>query len=194
MTANAHLFPVFLKLSGRLVLVVGAGPLAASKIGPLVNAGATVRVVAPEVSPTIESMKVEVARRAFRASDLDGVWLVIAAATPDVNQHVASEARSRQVFVNAVDDPANASAYLGGVVRRAGVTFAISTDGRAPALAGLLREGLDAALPEEELEAWVAEAERLRKDWKANDVPMHDRRPQLFKALVGRYSSDSDES
>ena len=80
MPANAHLFPVFLKLSGRLVLVVGAGPVAASKIGPLVNAGATVRVVATEVSPTIESMKVEVARRAFRASDLDGVWLVIAAA------------------------------------------------------------------------------------------------------------------
>ena len=76
---------------------------------------------------------------------------------------MTSEAKQRQVFVNAVDDPANASAYLGGVVRRAGVTFAISTDGRAPALAGLLREGLDAALPEEELEAWVAEAERLRE-------------------------------
>lgn len=194
MTTSAHLFPVFLKLSGRLVLVVGAGPVAASKVGPLVNAGAIVRVVAPEVSPSIESMKIEVARRAFRASDLDGVWLVIAAATPDVNQHVAREARQRQVFVNAVDDPANASAYMGGVVRRAGVTFAISTDGRAPALAGLLREGLDAVIPEEELEAWVAEAERLRKDWKANDVPMHDRRPQLFEALVARYSSLADES
>jgi uroporphyrin-III C-methyltransferase/precorrin-2 dehydrogenase/sirohydrochlorin ferrochelatase len=194
MTANEHRFPVFLKRAGRLVLVVGAGPVAASKIGPLVSAGAKVRVVAPEVSPTIETMQVEVARRAFRASDLDGVWLVVAAATPDVNQHVAAEARGRQVFVNAVDDPANASAYLGGVVRRAGVTFAISTDGRAPALAGLLREGLDAALPEEELEAWVAEAERLRKNWKTNDVPMHDRRPQLFEALVERYSRHSGES
>jgi uroporphyrin-III C-methyltransferase/precorrin-2 dehydrogenase/sirohydrochlorin ferrochelatase len=193
MTDHVHLFPVFLKLSGRRVLVVGAGQVAASKIGPLLQAGANVRVVAPAVSSAIESMKVEVARRAFRASDLDEAWLVIAAATPDVNQHVASEARTRHVFVNAVDDPANASAYLGGVVRRAGVTFAISTDGRAPALAGLLREGLDAALPEDELDAWVVEAERLRRNWKANDVPMHDRRPQLLKALVERYESRPDE-
>ena len=60
---------------------------------------------------------------------------------------MAAAADARQVFVNAVDDPANASAYLGGVVRRGGVTLAISTDGHAPALAGLLREGLDALLP-----------------------------------------------
>jgi siroheme synthase-like protein len=194
MTANTQLFPVFLKLSGRRVLVVGAGPVAASKIGPLLKAGADVRVVAPDVSPTITSMPVKVLRRTFRAADLEGTWLVVAAATPDVNQHVASEAKTRQVFVNAVDDPANASAYLGGVVRRAGVTFAISTEGRAPALTALLRKGLDAALPEEELEAWVAEADRLRQTWKANDVPMHDRQPQLFKALKNRYGSCPDES
>ena len=53
------------------------------------------------------------------------------------------------MFVNAVDDPPNASAYLGGVVRRAGVTFAVSTNGDAPALAGLLREALEAVLPAE---------------------------------------------
>jgi uroporphyrin-III C-methyltransferase/precorrin-2 dehydrogenase/sirohydrochlorin ferrochelatase len=73
------------------------------------------------------------------------------------------------------------------VVRRAGVTFAISTDGRAPALAGILREGLDAVLPEDELAAWVAEAERLRRDWKSRGVPMERRRPELLAALLKRY-------
>jgi precorrin-2 dehydrogenase/sirohydrochlorin ferrochelatase len=194
MTTSTQLFPVFLKLSDRRVLVVGAGPVAASKIEPLLKAGADIRVVAPDVIPTITSMPVKILRRTFRAADLEGTWLVVAAATPDVNQHVASEAKTRQVFVNAVDDPANASAYLGGVIRRAGVTFAISTEGRAPALTALLRKGLDAALPEEELEAWVTEADRLRQIWKANDVPMHDRQPQLFKALKNRYGSCPDES
>ena len=68
----------------------------------------------------------------------------MAAATPEVNRDVARLAEARHVFVNAVDDPPNATAYLGGVVRRDGVTLAISTAGHAPALAGLLREALDA--------------------------------------------------
>ena len=177
------LFPIFLKLSGRRVLVVGGGAVAASKIGPLRAAGAHVNVVAPEVTDSLRKTGVSVARREYGASDLHGVWLVVAAATPDVNRRVAEDAAEHHVFVNAVDDPNSASAYLGGVVRRAGVTFAISTNGRAPALAGLLREGLDAVLPEDELSAWMTEAERLRADWKADGVPMARRRPALLKAL-----------
>ena len=74
-------------------------------------------------------------------------------------------AERAQLFVNAVDDPAHATAYLGGVVRRDGVTVAISTDGRAPALAGLLREALDAWLPGD-LDAWMAAADEARREWK----------------------------
>ena len=70
-----------------------------------------------------------------------------AAAPSDVNGQVLTAAEARRVFVNAVDDPPNATAYAGGVVRRSGVTVAISTDGRAPALAGLLREALDSGGP-----------------------------------------------
>ena len=170
MTDADALFPLFLKLDGRRVLVVGGGPVAASKIGPLRAAGARIKVVAPDVTDSIEAMDVSIARRPYAASDLRDVWLVVAAATPDVNRQVADDADRRQLFVNAVDDPDNATAYLGGVVRRAGVTFAISTDGRAPALAGILREGLDAVLPEEELRAWVEEASRLRREWKKQAV------------------------
>ena len=180
------LFPIFLKLAGRRVVVVGGGAVAASKLDVLVRAGADVTVVAPEVHSAIHASGVRVVERAFLPSDLDEVWIVVAAATPAVNAEVAREAEARQLFVNAVDDPAHASAYLGGVVRRAGVTIAISTNGEAPALAGVLREGLDAVLPED-LERWTASARAMRLRWKAEGVPMAERRPQLIAALKELY-------
>ena len=182
------LYPAFLKSAGRRVLVVGGGPVAASKLAALVAAGARVRVVAPEVTPEIDTYGVEIERRGFDAPDLDGVWFVVAAATPEVNRQVADAAESRHVFVNAVDDLASASAYLGGVVRKAGVTLAISTDGSAPALAGLLREGLEAVLPDD-LEQWHDVARQARQDWKSAGVPMEARRPLLLDAINRLYAA-----
>jgi uroporphyrin-III C-methyltransferase / precorrin-2 dehydrogenase / sirohydrochlorin ferrochelatase len=184
---SAALFPVFLKLAGRRVLVVGGGPVATSKIDALVAAGAEITVVAPVMTSGIETSAVTRQRREFRPGDVEGAWLVVAAATPDVNREVARAAEARGVFVNAVDDPPNATAYLGGVVRRAGVTVAISTSGDAPALAGLLREALDAVLPPD-LERWVAEARAIRPRWIARRVPMGDRRPELLRALNALYA------
>jgi siroheme synthase-like protein len=180
------LFPVFLKLSARRVVVVGAGPVAASKLHALLQAGADVIVVAPEVHPAMRAAGVRIEAREFRPADLDEAWFVVAAATPQVNAAVAREAARRRLFVNAVDDPDHASAYLGGVVRRAGVTIAISTSGEAPALAGVLREGLDAVLPDD-LERWTASARAMRARWKADGVPMSERRPQLIQALKELY-------
>lgn len=188
-----HLYPAFLKLRGRRVVVVGAGPVAASKLSGLLAAGAEVTVVAPEWAAEAAAADVTRIERGFRAADLDGAWLAVAAATPTVNRAVARAAEARRVFVNAVDDPPNASLYLGGVVRRAGTTFAVSTDGRAPALAGLLREGLDALLPPAELERWLAEAARLRRRWRAERTPMEARRPALLDALVKLYAREGDD-
>ena len=184
-----QLFPAFLKLAGRRVVVVGGGPVAAAKLRALLDAGAEVTVIAPEMTAGIDAAPVARIRRAFEPADLDGAWLVVAAATPAVNRAVAAAAEARQLYVNAVDDPDNASLYLGGVVRRAGVTFTVSTDGRAPALAGLLREGLDALLPDAELERWMDEAARLRPGWRADAVPLPARRPALLEALVRLYES-----
>jgi siroheme synthase-like protein len=180
------LLPTFLKLNGRRVLVVGAGPVAASKLDALCRAGADVTVVAPAVHASIARPGVRIEQRPFAPADLDGVWFVVAAATPDVNAAVAREAERRSLFVNAVDDPGNASAYLGGVVRRADVTIAISTSGAAPALAGVMREAIDALLPED-LHRWSACARQLRTEWKRTGVPMTERRPQLIDALKGLY-------
>jgi uroporphyrin-III C-methyltransferase/precorrin-2 dehydrogenase/sirohydrochlorin ferrochelatase len=111
---------------------------------------------------------------------------VVAAAPPDVNRRVQAAAEVRQVFVNAVDDPDHATAYLGGVVRRADVAIAISTGGRAPALAGLLREAIDAWLPAD-LDTWMAAAGEARRQWKRDGVPMEERRPRLLETLNRLY-------
>ena len=98
----------------------------------------------------------------------------------------ALAAAERCVFVNAVDDPAPASAYAGGVVRREGVTVAISTAGKAPALAGLLRQAIDGLLPAE-VGSWIAEAATLRVEQKAAGIPLAARRPLLLRALNRLY-------
>ena len=183
---SPRLFPVFVKLAGRKVVVVGAGKVAAGKLPALVAAQADVVVIAPEVRDEITASGVRVERREFRSSDLDGAWYAVAAATPAVNAEVARAAEERRIFVNAVDDKASASAYLGSVIERGGVTVAFSTEGQAPAIAGLLREGIDALLPND-LDRWVAEAESLRAGWKSAAVPMANRRPLLLQALNKIY-------
>jgi len=181
------LLPLFLTLAGRDVVLVGGGAVATSKLRALIETGARVRVIAPVVTAEIEAAGVEIARRAFVATDLDGAWLVVAAATPEVNREVAAAAEARRIFVNAVDDPTNASAFLSGTVRRDGVTIAVSTSGRAPALTALLREALDSVLPVD-LDGWMVEADRQRAIWRRDKVPMAARKPRLLEALNGLYA------
>ena len=185
-----ELLPIFVNLAGRRVLLVGAGPVGAAKLASLLAAGAEVTVVAPDIHADIERAEKEgtitVWRRRFSPADLNGVWLVVAAATPEANREVADAAGARCVFVNAVDDPPNATAYLSGVVRRDGVTLAISTRGDAPGLAGLLREALDEVLPAD-LGAWMDEARQQRVIWRRDKVPMAERRPLLLQALNRLY-------
>jgi uroporphyrin-III C-methyltransferase/precorrin-2 dehydrogenase/sirohydrochlorin ferrochelatase len=180
------LLPLFVNLAGRRVVLVGGGPVAAAKLTQLLAARADVLVVAPEIHVDIERSGVAIARRAFAAADLDGAWLAVAAATPEINRAVAAAAADRRIFVNAVDDPQNATAFLSGVVRRDGVTVAISTSGDAPGLTALLREALDAVLPRD-LGRWVREATELRRAWRRDGVPMNARRPLLLEALNRLY-------
>jgi len=189
------LLPLFLKLAGRPVLVVGAGPMGTQRVEQLAAAGARVTVVAPEVRPEAARAAAVIHRRAVAPADLDGMWFAVAAAPPEVNRAVAEAAEARRVLVNAVDDPTRASVYFPGVIRRGGATVAISTDGRAPALAGLLREGLAALLPDD-LDTWLAAAEELRAGWKAARVPLADRRPLLLARLNALYAAPapSDEA
>lgn len=183
---GSPVFPVFLRLEGRRVLLVGGGRVAAGKVRALVEAGASVTVVAPAVLDEIVAAPVSIEKRPFVSADLDGIWYVVAAAPREVNAEVAREAHARGIFVNAVDDVENASAYAGAIVRRGGVTIAISTAGDAPALAGLLREALEAVLPQD-LDRWMQSARDVRRQWLDARVPMEERRPLLLEALVELY-------
>jgi siroheme synthase-like protein len=167
------MLPLFLNLAGRRVLLVGAGEVADAKRRLLERAGAEVRAVAAD---------------AFEPALLDDVWLVVTTADAAVNAAVSRAAEARRVFVNAADDPAHASAYLSGVVQRGGITIAISTEGAAPGLTGLLREALDELLPAD-VERWTDAAERQRAAWRRDGVPLADRRPLLLEALNALYAA-----
>lgn len=144
----AALFPAFLKLEGRNCLVVGGGTIAEQKLGGLLEAGASVVVVAPRATDLIRehARKALVAwrEREFQRSDLDGTWLVIAATgDPNVNEEVFREAEQRGVLCNAVDEPERCHFYYPAVVRRGDLQIAISTNGKSPALAQRLRVELE---------------------------------------------------
>jgi len=187
MTRGAPVFPIFLRLAGRPVVLVGGGRVAAGKLEGLLRGGARVTVVAPEVQGELERDGVTLVRRAFEPRDLDGAWFAVAAAPPDVNRQVAEAAEERRIFVNAVDDPPSSSAYAGGVFRRGSLTVAISTDGDAPALAGLVREGLEALVPDD-IETWLGLSREQTRLWRETKIPMADRRPRLLEALNRLYS------
>jgi uroporphyrin-III C-methyltransferase/precorrin-2 dehydrogenase/sirohydrochlorin ferrochelatase len=177
------LLPLFLKLEGRDVLVVGAGAVAERKIASLLEAGARVRVVAPETSEGVRRLadegKVTLHRRAFAESDLAGTWLVFAAtAEADIQRRVGEAAAAQRTFCVAVDDPANASAYSGAVVARPPFLVAISSSGETPALTRLLREVIEHVLPGD---GWVEHARALRAKWIAERTPMQDRFAELVR-------------
>jgi len=180
------MFPVFLDLRGKSVVLVGGGRVAAGKLAALRAAGAAVTVVAPEIRTELDLPGVTLVRRTFEDADLDGAWYVVAAGPAEVNREVLTAAERRRVFVNAVDDPAHATAYAGGVVRRDGLTLAISTSGRAPALVALIREALDDWLPDD-LGEWMRTAEIARREWREGGIAMEHRRPQLLERLNQLY-------
>jgi len=153
------LFPMFLKLQDRLVVVVGGGEIAAGKIEGLLRAGAKVRLIAPEVHASltgaISARQIEWIPRKFESDDLQGAALVIAATSaPGVNASVYRQAEACGVFCNAVDDLENCHFYYGSVVQRGDLQIAISTNGKSPALAQRLRQELEQQFGPE-YEVWL---------------------------------------
>lgn len=179
------LFPAFLKLAGRRCLVVGAGTVALEKVRSLLAAEARVRVVAPRVHAELAALRVtgtiEIVEREFAGSDLDGVFLVVAATDdPAVNAAVYETAVERNVLCNSVDDPPHCDFYFGSVVARGDLQIAISTAGESPALAQRLRKEIDAQLPED-LGPWLAEVGGLRREVLARVAPGEERKLLLHR-------------
>jgi precorrin-2 dehydrogenase len=183
----APLFPAFIKLADRDCLVVGAGEVAASKIESLLVAGARATVVAPFATSNMEKLarsgKIAWLRREFRANDLCGKFLVIAAtSSAGVNRTVFLAAQRRGVLCNSVDDPPNCDFYFPAVVRRGDLQIAISTAGESPALAQRIRRELEQSL-NDSLGDWVREIGLRRREIIAAEPPS-EKRKQLLHQLA----------
>jgi len=183
------LFPMFLKLTARRCVVVGAGTIAEGKIESLLQAEAQVTVVAPEALPRVrewaEGGDITWVRREYGEGDLAGAFLAVAAtATPEVNRAVFAEAQERGVLINAVDDPPFCDFYFPSIVKRGELQIAVSTAGESPALAQRLRKEINAALPVDVGE-WLMELGRLRREVTAVE-PIGEPRKQLLHELAQR--------
>ena len=183
------LFPIFLKLTNRPCIVIGAGHLAESKIESLQSANARVTVIAPAATERIAAMaasgELTWNQREYAPGDLAGHFLVVAATNvPAVNRAVFAEAESAGILVNAVDDPPFCDFYFPSVVRRGDLQIAISTAGHSPALAQRLRKEINALLPLDTGD-WLAELGNLRREVLQLE-PLNDERKQLLHQLASR--------
>lgn len=188
---DARLFPLFVDLRGRAVVVVGGGAIAARKIERLLAASARVRVVAPDLHPGVSALvdAKRVAHRVerFRPALLDGAWLAIAATDDDVVNHaVAHAASERRILVNVVDDAQLSSIQLPAVVERGDVQVAISSGGGAPMLARRLRERLESLL-DESLGTLAELLTRHRRRIRER-IPDTAQRRRWFDALLDRIA------
>jgi siroheme synthase-like protein len=184
------LFPIFVKLQGRLVVVVGGGEIAAGKMDGLLRAGARVRVIAPEVHPSfaepIRNRKFEWIPRKFEAGDISEATLVIAATSaPGVNASVFREAEARGILCNAVDDIENCHFYYGSIVQRGDLQIAISTNGKSPALAQRLRLELEQQFGPE-YEVWLEWLGAARELLRAADGGGTDSNKQMLHQLASK--------
>jgi len=141
------LYPIFLRLDGKECLVVGGGQVAERKIANLLQAGAGVLVVSPDVTAKIEEWagagRLEWRRRLFQASDLEGRELVFAATDDrEINISIAGECRQRKIWVNVADDPAGSDFHVPAVLTRGDIQLAISSGGKSPLLARKIRDRL----------------------------------------------------
>jgi uroporphyrin-III C-methyltransferase / precorrin-2 dehydrogenase / sirohydrochlorin ferrochelatase len=166
---------MFVKLQGRLVVVVGGGNIAVGKIPGLLHANARVRVVAPrinsEISEWVRAGEIQWAAKEFAPGDLENAHLVIAATSiPSLNASVFQEAETRGIFCNAVDDIANCHFYYGAVVQRGDLQIAISTNGKSPALAQRMRKELEQQYPTE-YAAWLDSLGDAREKLRAASDP-----------------------
>src|SRR4029077_4457175 len=171
-----ELFPLFLKLAGRQCLVVGGGAVAEAKIQGLVRCGASVRVVAPEATPSCPRAagagQIDGAAPPFLPSDLEGVFLVVGATnSPELHEEIFRLCQESGILCNMVDEPDRCDFYYPAVVRRGPLQVAISTGGHSPLLAQRLRQDLEEQIAPE-YGPWIEQIGRKRRElFRANISP-----------------------
>jgi precorrin-2 dehydrogenase/sirohydrochlorin ferrochelatase len=165
------LYPVNLRLAGRPCLVVGGGAVALGKVQGLLEAGADVTVVAPEVDERIAALGVRVERRPYRPGEAAGYRFVVSATgDPAVNQQVLDDGEAAGVWVNSADDPDRCSAVLPARHRQGRLLVTVSTGGHSPAVASWLRRRLAEEIGPA-YDALVGLVGEVRDEVRARGVP-----------------------
>ncbi|EKY3232962.1 uroporphyrinogen-III C-methyltransferase [Cronobacter malonaticus] len=180
--------PIFCQLRHRACLLVGGGDVAERKARLLLEAGAALTVnalaFAPQFEAWAEQGMLRLVQGEFNASLLDDCWLAIAATDDDaVNNQVSEAAEARRIFCNVVDAPKQASFIMPSIIDRSPLMVAISSGGTSPVLARLLREKLEALLPQH-LGKVAGYAGQLRRRVKQTFASMSERRRFWEKFFV----------
>lgn len=144
------MYPVLLDIKGKFCTVVGGGSVAERKVKGLLEAGARVRVVSPELTDELSLLAsqglIEWLQKNFAGEDLAGALLVFAATdSRETQEMILQEAVKNDQPLNIVDDPEKCSFHVPAIVRRGDLTIAVSTSGKSPAVAALIREKLEQA-------------------------------------------------
>ena len=194
----APYYPVFLAVKDRSCVIIGGGTIAEGKIASLLECGAKIRMIAPEVTPGIQKLAdngtISLENRQYLEGDLDGAFIAIAATDNNsVNRRIAQEAEARNILLNVVDVTHLCTFIAPAVVRKGEVTVAISTAGLSPALARRLREELevDPALDYAELAPMLSEVRlELRKEGARIDADHWQ--SCLNRDVIAMYRRDKD--
>lgn len=181
------LYPIFLKLEGHKVLIVGGGLIAEQKIEAVLRSATDVTVVSPRISPLIQLWRdqgrLKHVAHEFQPGMTKGYFLVIACTDIEtVNRVVYKEAREFGALANAVDDPGYCDFYAPAVVSRGDFQIAISTGGNSPALAQKIRKDLEQEFGLE-YDSWAAWLGRMR-DAIRSVLPRSENRKELLHLLA----------
>ncbi len=190
--------PVFQKVKGRLCLVVGGGTVGARKAGVLLEAGAKVRVVAPEIDEELQAhANVEAVLTRFEPQHLEGVMLIIAATNDrEVNKQVSALAQARNIPVNVVDDPELCSFIMPAIMDRSPLMVAFSSGGASPVLTRMMRGKLETVIPQN-YSNLAGFAERFREEVKKRVTNPAKRRifwENVFDGVVAEKVLTGDEA
>jgi precorrin-2 dehydrogenase / sirohydrochlorin ferrochelatase len=144
-------YPVYIQLQGQPCMVIGGGKIAEGKVEGLLAAQADVTVISPTITARLRDLvgekRISYRAREYQAGDLTGVFMVICATDrTEINHAVWQEATANRQLVNVVDDTPRCNFIAPSILRKGDLTIAISTSGKAPALAVRLKERLQREL------------------------------------------------
>jgi precorrin-2 dehydrogenase / sirohydrochlorin ferrochelatase len=149
-------YPIMINLSDKQVVVIGGGDVALRKIRELIDAGARISVIAPDIHDEIDEIckrfpdRIEIQRREYRHGDLGNAFLAFSATNiHEVNGMILEESRDKGILLNAVDDPDNCTFIMPSSFRRGDLIVAVSTGGASPSMSAKLRRMIEETIPED---------------------------------------------